>query len=213
MAENDIETDTGRRRLSDRVSANEQRVSRNEELIVRFTVIQTIIASAAIVVAVVALYASFVQADAAQRQVQSAVWPRLLFERNYSAVEGDRYADITVTNAGIGPAKIRSVEVELDDRQVYNWWQLLRRLADDAPGAIFISNSDINGIVLPAEAERKMLRVDVDSFPELLRDAWDEGRVRLKVCYCSVFDTCWQYDSAMLDPDPVASCESAEPGF
>lgn len=206
--------------------AGKSALSRSDRIALRISVAQTALAVVGFLVGLIALYAALNEADAVRKQQQASVWPYLDLAVSNNNVIDNEFTTIAVANKGIGPARIRSVEVRLDDAPVSNWWALLGLVGEGDGGSILISNADINGKVLSAGDEVEMMRLDKTALPvqggeardysevlTRLRSAISEGRIRMNICYCSVFDDCWVFDTKRYgEPEAVGACPSQPEG-
>lgn len=206
--------------------ADKSALSRSDRIALRISVAQTALAVVGFLVGLIALYAALNEADAVRKQQQASVWPYLDLAVSNNNVIDNEFTTIAVANKGIGPARIRSVEVRLDDAPVADWWALLGAVVEGDGGSILISNADINGKVLSAGDEVEMMRLDKVSLPVTggeprdysevlasLRGAISGGRVRMNICYCSVFDDCWVFDTKRYgEPEAVAACPAQPEG-
>jgi len=150
-----------------------------------------VVSIAAIVLSVSALGVSLVQTAVMRAQQYAAVWPRL-------TTVVDIYPTsfrVSVRNAGVGPAQIVWAQGLLDGVPLHGWAALVARAAAVAPDTAHApprtSIASLSDDVLIA-GERKVLRI----------------------CYCSVFDRCWQLENlGLADPSasdrivPVSRCD------
>ncbi len=201
-------------------------LSRSDRIALRISVAQTALAVVGFLVGLIALYAALNEADAVRKQQQASVWPYLDLAVSNNNVIDNEFTTIAVANKGIGPARIRSVEVQFDDAPVSDWWALLGAVGGGDGASILISNADINGKVLSAGDEVEMMRLDKTALPvkggeardysevlASLRGAISEGRIRMNICYCSVFDDCWVFDTKRYgEPETVAACPAQPEG-
>lgn len=175
------------------------------------TVAQLLIGAPAFFISGVVAYSTFVQADATRKMQEASAWPELQIGRSFNSSESvtpegaTPSLAITVANNGIGPARIQDVRVLLDGDVVKTWSDLLNRMELE-PG---YSNSFVNGATMPSGAFHNALKVDGEVKARALRDAWDERRIIMQICYCSVFDECWTRVSGRRDPRPVETCSAA----
>ena len=67
--------------------------------------------------------------------------------------------------------------------------------------------------VLPARDEIEFMAFSATQNKADVWDALNQKRfgVRVRVCYCSVFDECWVRDSSAKRPNPVKQCEPSQP--
>ena len=191
--------------------------------------LQALATLATLIIASLALYAALDEADAVRKQQIALVWPRVVIDRSYSTTREGTKVSFHVTNKGIGPALVDGLRLELDDVPVQNWWAASRALAglkpEDMP--LYGSHRTIDGQVLapgedkglfelssaklenlPDEEEevRAKMKALYPSLIETLIEAFDSGRLRLELCYCSVFDDCWVVQSGKRSPEAVSAC-------
>jgi hypothetical protein len=166
-----------------------------------------VIAVSAVVISMCALVVSFYEVSVMRGDQRASVWPYLDVEMSYSA---DGFG-IQAANNGIGPAVVRSVQVEVDGEPAEDWDDVIERLVGPNSGidySIYRVNP-INGEVLPAETVARLFEVG-GGWTDIKRQLADGfGRVSWRICYCSVYEECWTLDSAgdgrlegVCRPDP-----------
>lgn len=132
--------------------------------------------------------------DANDRMVAAASWPFLQLKTGNASDSGDaRAIGLRVENAGVGPAKIRTVEVFWQGRAFRYSTALLRACCAPPPAPRPETETQpLTGVIRAGET-LSFLRWKLT--PEN-RDAWNAfDRVRyseltFRACYCSVFDEC-----------------------
>jgi hypothetical protein len=153
-------------------------------------------------------------ADANARMVQANSWPFVTFNTHNVDEHGNADVRLVLSNQGIGPARIQTLEL---------WWD-----GQPMPSPKALINACC--ITNPAErAEWKTTRTDVGlAAPSILRagdhseffaipftpqnkNLWskfeaERDNITVRVCYCSVFDECWRGDGMATHADPIASC-------
>jgi hypothetical protein len=142
-------------------------------------------AVAASFAAVLALVVAAYTADLQRKQVRAQVWPRLQFGRAMNR-------HMVVLNKGTGPARVRSVRVEVDGRKVKDWEQLLRALGNKAE---HFGQSQLNRVVVSAGEKIEWFSAhDNEAGRALFQDVFYDKMPRLgfEICYCSVLDQCWR---------------------
>ncbi len=94
-------------------------------------------------------------------------------------------------NAGIGPARITGMRVDLDGTAYSSWAAVLAAVQgpDTTLSYDTIGANDMNGKVLSAGAETTILRLPWTEETRTLLPAFQ--RLQITLCYCSVFDQCW----------------------
>jgi hypothetical protein len=163
--------------------------------------VDRVLSLAAGVAAVTAVAVSLYQAALAREQLRASAWPYL--GQSNSFIPGQPYLR-TVSNEGIGPARVRAFTVFVDDRPVRTWGAAVRALTGENEPALVYSSFG-RGSVLPSGASRTLL-----TLPSGARAAtfWLAAQTRLHsvVCYCSVYDECWRADSRVEEPTMVRAC-------
>lgn len=181
-------------------------LSAPEHLFVRMTLWQTVLSMVGIFIAVVALYAALKESAAVRQQTAAAVWPFVqMIIADYDTGETAGFT-MSFVNVGVGPAKIRSLRLEIDGQAITTWTQAVNVLEGD-PSANVGRNFVAGRVMRPEE------RVDLisTSDPELARRfqrAIATPGNFVSYCYCSIFDECWLADSRLdlQKPEPVEIC-------
>jgi len=187
-------------------SGSKSAIPQTERLFLRLTFWQTLLSVVGVFIAVVALYAALSESSAVRQQTAAAVWPFVQLSIENSDT-GDA-ADFTLsfTNAGVGPAKMRTMRLIVDGEPMRDWVSTVAHLGgkrSDNVNRNFISNR----VLSPDEK--------VDSFhtndPELARKfqaAMSNPGNYITFCYCSIFNECWVADSRndLQDPEPAQEC-------
>jgi hypothetical protein len=141
-------------------------------------------AVAASFAAVLALVVGAYTADLQRQQVRAQVWPRLQVAR----AEGRH---IIAWNKGTGPARVRSVRMEVNRRLVKNWDELLVALGHEPKG---YGQSQVNKTVISAgERIDAFSGKDDEAGRALFKAVFGDLRpIGIEICYCSVLDQCWR---------------------
>ncbi|WDI32869.1 hypothetical protein PUV54_06620 [Hyphococcus flavus] len=191
----------------------EERMTRAERIFVRINIVQTILAVAGVFTGAVALYAALNESAAVRRQTESAVWPHIRVSDMNFGVPGEERFQLAVSNRGIGPARIKSVKVTVDGEVQTNWYDIVGMVAEEEQFGI--SNIPIVGMVLSPDEDITAVSVGVPfaskETTEAFRDLVRSGRANMQICYCSVFDECWNLDALTNVTAPVAACPEQNP--
>jgi hypothetical protein len=182
------------------------------------------LALSAMFVSIVSLTVAVHHGNAMDRLVAANSWPFLMYDTDNIDPQGHRRISLKVENAGVGPARIQTFEVWWQDRPVATAPELLSRCCmTDSTASIDPSTARSLGLVIGEVASRVMRAGDAEAFLSLeLKDAnadiWhrlDVARVRLKMraCYCSVFDECWETDLVQTSAKRVRNCPAANVPF
>ena len=156
---------------------------------------------AAAVGAICAVAISLYQAALAREQQRASAWPYLNQSNSY--VPGQPYTR-QVENQGVGPARIRSFEVLVDGRPVRTWDDAVRALTGKAdPGLVYSSFG--RGSVVPPGTTLTLLRLPPGNQAGVF---WEGVQTRLEtvICYCSIYEECWQTATRADEPVAVRAC-------
>lgn len=164
----------------------------------------------AVVVSAISLWVAIGTEEANRRMVAAASWPLL------QADTSDLNATITlsVMNGGVGPAKLKTLEVFWHGKAYAGAHALLKDCcaykASKPPEDAELTTGGVSGVVIRAGENHIFL-----SLPRRADNAetWrslDRVRRELKfrACYCSVFDECWIATLRDLEPKRVDKCPS-----
>ena len=200
---NEHETPTGD---NDKNAPSSADISGTERAFVRLTFWQTVLSLVGVFIAVVALYAALAESDAARKQTAAAVWPFVQLTISDHLSEGRAEFRISLTNAGVGPARMRSMRVLLLGEPLRDWHHAIQRLGETGThrlGQSYVSRR----VLIPGETidmVSTMDRVLVEKFLGALAQPGNS----ITYCYCSIFDACWVIDSEvdLQTPEPVEQC-------
>ncbi len=176
--------------------------------------VDMLMGASAIGISLVSLFVALQDGSAMKRLVQANSWPFVVSEYSTLAPDGTPHFRMFLTNKGVGPAKIETLEVFVDRKAVKGPRDLLVALIgpEGANRAHQVGTSDIVGSVLSARESVDFLNTLPETFtPELnaaIRNVAGE-RINSRVCYCSVFDECWTRGGPNGDAraKPVKRCE------
>lgn len=181
-----------------------------EKRFLRLTFWQTILSVAGVFTGAVALYAALTESQAVRQQTAASVWPYIqVLTVDQGEGEAATFA-VTLTNVGVGPARLRGIRLSHNATPVRDWASLTRELmgAETTLGRDYGKQSMARRVLAPQES----LTVFQSQNPQLataLREAAYSGAIALEFCYCSIFDDCWVSASnrgTLDDVTPVAQC-------
>jgi len=182
------------------------------------------LAMSAMFVSLVSLVVAVRHGMTMDRLVEANSWPFLMYSTSNVDPQRGRLITLKIANVGVGPARLQTFEV---------WW-------DGQPAASaddFLIRCCIRGRKTPLEvddirglnlfvgiAAPNVLRAgDAQDFIGMERteanaDVWDRldrARVNLKMraCYCSVFDECWLTDLWQTSAKRVRACPAVKTPF
>ncbi len=169
--------------------------------------IDLLIAICALLVSSLATGAAWWQSRVVAQQLSAQVWPYLSVESTYDA----KSVSVTITNEGLGPARVRYVVATVDKVQ--------QRLLTGALGTIMPgekpvphgSFTDLDpGSVIRVGGSVTLFRIYDRAIIRALLRNYD--RIGLDVCYCAIIPgNCWTVHKqgrglGNADPVPVAEC-------
>lgn len=177
-----------------------------ERTFVRINVAQTVLALAGLFTGAVALYAALTESEAVRRQSAAAVWPYVQLLTWDSIDPGAEEFRISMTNSGVGPARIESVRVTLERRTAVSWSEALSRLAENRSPR-FGQNAVVGRVLRPGETVDLMTTTDPEIVHRLHAIVVDDAG-SIEYCYCSIFDECWlaNISRQITRPESVRSC-------
>ena len=165
---------------------------------------EMVIGLCALVVSLVAVIVGVYSAYTDRTYARASVWPRVELNFHLSKNSDSSEFGLKMTNSGIGPAIIKSVQMEMNGNYLKTWQDILLSAGEDHQG-IHLSTNNIASIVLPAERT-------VTTFHIKAKSKEMSGQVRemlkplnISVCYCSVYDECWM-KKRKSEPKPIKQC-------
>jgi len=140
------------------------------------------------------------------RLVQANSWPLLQFTTGNANDKGEPEITLNVENAGVGPAKLISLEIFHGDQRIRTPRDLMQAL-DPATARPQLSLGLTLPVVVRAGDSQLLLGMK-RAGQETLWDKLNAARfeLRFRACYCSVFDECWVSDLATVSPQHVEQC-------
>lgn len=177
-----------------------------------------IIAICAILISAASFYATYLQADAANKQVQAMTMPMLQF--GHGNIRGDdRVVYFSLINAGMGPALLHSVSFEYQGRAYPSLFAVLQNCCQsamsqyksqveqaDTPIPQFITSPLVNTII-PGQDKYGFFELQRHPDNVVAWDAVNQVRFELgfKACYCSLLGDCFEVDEKTTN-QAVNSC-------
>lgn len=182
--------------------------------------LELLIAICAVLISVASFYATFLQANAAEKQVTAMTLPLISFITGNVNME-DRSSEInyTLANKGVGPAKIETFLLSYKNKYYYSRKDYFDACCKAEFEAFKNRNVQLNQAslitsdpqlqFLPSGEEINYLRLakhpDNEAFWQSLNEARRETKVT--VCYCSLLDNCyWLTGNNQISETP--SCRS-----
>ena len=175
------------------------------------------LALSAFVVSLASLWLTVHNARTMERLVASNSYPNIDFT-NGNAFDFDdglgvRHAVyLSLDNTGIGPARLRSIELSFAGKPAANLRELLalcctQEPAESLPKTSYRYIGDMRGAMIRAgESLNLFAWAEAPADPRWARLEKVRGEIGVRACYCSVFEECYLRDSAQREPVRVGAC-------
>lgn len=165
-----------------------------------------LLGGAAVLISAISLQVAVSANRTQERMMAASTWPFVQYGTGNRLDDGASAITFNLHNAGIGPARIHTVQVYYQDAAQPDAGALLRACCQ-ASGDLITITSNPERVLVPGE-EVSFLRYDQASADAAVWSALNRERfaVRLKVCYCSVLEDCWMLDTSAGDPKPTRQC-------
>ncbi len=183
-----------------------------QKAFLRLTFWQTLLSLAGVFTGAVALYAALNESQAVRQQTAASVWPYVQFMINDTSDDASASFALSLNNVGVGPARMRSVQLTLAGEPVRDWQSMTAALMGTSPrlGTEYGKASISRRVLAPGEsvvafqtAERELALS--------MQEAVYSGTARLTYCYCSIFDECWSTSSSLpADAEPIQRVEQCQ---
>ena len=199
--------------------------------------IELVIAGAVVAISLASLFTAVYQSFVMRRTLEASVWPRVEWENsNYDEERRVHAITFGLANHGVGPARIVRVEILFKGESVGNEEALLRKCCVDGTtpeersatlrrlterGDFMTFTSTLDGSALAPSQKRVLFEFERPAAESPAIGVWNQlnmvrDQLELRVCYCSVFDDCWNARARayVQAAEQVDSCPSGrEPGF
>jgi hypothetical protein len=177
------------------------------------------VAVAAVFISVVSLAVAILHgrtmermAEENARLVAANSWPFVQYGAATSTNDGVTKVQMRVFNLGVGPAKVESAELVWKGVAFRGNRDFMEACCNfDPTSATQVDSSVVANYVMPPGAEVRFLEFSQSANPAVfaaLQHAVFSPDLQLNVCYCSIFDECWQADltELSLQPTQVEAC-------
>ncbi len=147
------------------------------------------------------------------RLVQANSWPLLQYTTGNANNEGQPEITMKIENAGVGPAKLISLEIFHGEQAIRRPSDLIRAMDPSAPLPSLSLGVNLPMVLRPGTDTLilGMKREGVEALWDTLNR--ERFRLRFRACYCSVFDECWESDLMTVSPPRVKQCQKSPDSF
>jgi len=185
---------------------SESVLAQTERMFLRLTFWQTVLSVAGVFIAVVALYAALTESAAVRQQTAAAVWPFVQFLTEDSDTGKTAVFKVSFTNTGVGPARMRTMQLVIDGEPMRDWTHAVAQLGGQLTD--HVSRNFISSRVLsPDQTVVTFSTTDPDLARRFTATVANPDNF-ISFCYCSIFEECWLADSRqdLQDPEAVEEC-------
>lgn len=179
-----------------------------ERIFVRISWLQTVLAVAGVFTGAVALYAALHESAAVRRQSAAAVWPYAQVTMNNYATDEAALFELVLTNAGVGPARIEAMRVDLGGQAAADWRSAILSVAgENGLDRPYAQASALGRVMRPGDSLSLFSTVD-PLLAARMQEAALADDAAIEICYCSIFDECWvsRAHAAPEPPTQVRQC-------
>ena len=188
----------------------EPRKSGHRTFDVAITICILLVSVSSLIIAIVHSRTLERMADANAKLVETNSWPFL----SYNTSNGPSIS-MSIMNDGVGPAKIKEIEVRWAGQSYDNAVDLLKACCAFIPKTADVQYELIAGRVLRAGQALNVLTLPHTGADDAAWEVLDRARISRKlsvnVCFCSVFDQCWTTDIVRLSLTPREVNRCARP--
>jgi hypothetical protein len=113
---------------------------------------------------------------------------------------------LSFVNVGVGPAKVRSLRLQIDGQPIRDWTHAVNVIGGDPN--VDVSRNFLAGRVMRPEEQVDLIRTDDADLARRFQRAIATPGNYVSFCFCSIFDECWLADSRkdLQKPVPVEMC-------
>ena len=170
------------------------------------------VGACALLISAVSLFMAYRSNQLQDRMLEASIWPYLDWEdSNFDEQRRVEQISMGFKNVGVGPARIESLQLIYKGQPLVDFKDMVQACCKDetAPLKHWSSQtSEINPAVIAAHDEIRFFAIDKNEQNAAFWDKLNQERFNLvaQVCYCSVLEDCWLFDSSKGTPDKVGKC-------
>jgi hypothetical protein len=163
----------------------------------------------AVVMSMVSVFIAMRDGRTMERLVAANTWPNISYGTSNER-DGTKFITLDLQNTGVGPARIETVELFYKGQPMASSLAFMKACC--GKGVRTYSISDSRNVVVPARETVSIIGMAPDANDPGVWDTLNKERfnVRLRVCYCSVFDECWVEDSQAPRPERAPQCKPSQ---
>jgi len=156
-----------------------------------------ILSISALITAVVAVWIAVVEQQSSREYQRLSVEPYL----ELSNTNRDGYERLLI-NTGLGPARIQTVDVKIDGKEVSTWGQAVKILTNEKSTKMTTGGLWLGRQIQARETVVLVHLKENDIAKKVYRNI---NKVNMKICYCSMYKQCWVKEDSHV-PEAVKEC-------
>jgi hypothetical protein len=168
---------------------------------------ELLLSVAALVTSAMSVVIALRHGEVMDKMLKASSLPFLtVYSGNY--VNGKTVAHLTLRNEGVGPARVMSLRLSLDGKPMHSLQDFLQQCCGGHAPEGSLDESNAYERFIPARGESELFSLAPASDKDPAYIAFDQARSRMQIqlCYCSVFDECYEYVPIVAEAKPVAAC-------
>jgi hypothetical protein len=165
------------------------------------------LALCAVLISIASFYATYLQANAAEKQVKAMTLPLLQYETgNVDAQSYQPVIAFTINNNGVGPALIKTINYQYNGKSSSNFFDFLKdccfeevkefesrsnKTLDLSLGGYVTSSTE--NVILSTQGQLDFYKLYKGEVSEALWQKLniERGNLSLELCYCSLLEDCY----------------------
>jgi len=174
--------------------------------------LEYVIGGAAVAISAISLQVALNANQTQERLLAASTWPHVQYGTGNGLDDGTPAITLSLANAGVGPARVRSVRLRHEGVVMPDADALLRACCTPGAGNLTTITSDPVQVLVPGDSTI-FLRYDRAGPDDPVFTALNSVRwnVEVEVCYCSVLDDCWMLvtrprETQPREPAPIKQC-------
>lgn len=147
---------------------------------------ELLIALLAVFISFLTLFVYLYQSTIMKTQQKMSVWPHVTFGPSW----GSDYFTINLVNKGVGPAIIKNINVEINNRQIDGIHEIMKFVPDSLQSEYNYSSLFVGQVIMAGEKIQLFQNRNTETIQHLLK-IMETEKIKIEVCYCSVYKDCW----------------------
>ncbi|WP_189770556.1 hypothetical protein [Thalassotalea marina] len=154
---------------------------------------EMIVAFAALIVSVFAVFVGAYSAYTDRTYARASVWPNILIDQISVIQDSNASYSVKLESNGIGPAIIKHASMIHNGKVINDYIELKKPYMKEFKDQNW-SQTIIKPRVIPANSNVLVFQLNDSNKFAVDKFRKDMKNLNLTVCYCSVYDECWQVD-------------------